>query len=42
VYQQLLAACELLAFEVAECFYEIGSPEGLEETRAFLAAKGGN
>ena len=38
VYQQLLAAGELAAFEVAERFYEIGSPEGLEETRAFLAA----
>ena len=25
-----------------ERFYEIGSPEGLEETRAFLAAKAAN
>jgi N-acetyl-alpha-D-muramate 1-phosphate uridylyltransferase len=38
VYQRLLAAGELLGVEVDERFYEIGSPEGLEETRAFLAA----
>jgi N-acetyl-alpha-D-muramate 1-phosphate uridylyltransferase len=42
VYQQLLAADELAAIEVSDRFYEIGSPEGLEETRAFLAAKAGN
>lgn len=42
VYQQLLAAGDLSALEVADRFYEIGSPEGLEETRAFLAAKGLN
>ena len=36
VYQRLLAANELAAFEVSERFYEIGSPEGLEETRAYL------
>ena len=41
VYQQLLAAGELAAVEVADRFYEIGSPRGLEETRAFLAATGG-
>jgi NDP-sugar pyrophosphorylase family protein len=41
VYQQLLAAGELAGLEVTERFYEIGSPDGLEETRAFLAAKGG-
>jgi len=41
VYQQLLAAGELAAVEVPDRFYEIGSPEGLEETRAFLAAKAG-
>ncbi len=42
VYQQLLAEGELAAIEVTDRFYEIGSPEGLEETRTFLAAKGGN
>ncbi len=39
VYQRLLAEGELLGVEVAERFYEIGSPEGLEETRAFLASR---
>jgi NDP-sugar pyrophosphorylase family protein len=36
VYQHLLAGDDLAGFEVGERFYEIGSPEGLEETRAFL------
>jgi NDP-sugar pyrophosphorylase family protein len=36
VYQDLLAAGELAAFEVTERFYEIGSPEGLAETDAHL------
>lgn len=36
VYQRLLADNELAALEVSERFYEIGSPEGLEETRAYL------
>jgi NDP-sugar pyrophosphorylase family protein len=40
VYQDLLARGELAAFEVATRFYEIGSPEGLEETRAHLAERG--
>jgi N-acetyl-alpha-D-muramate 1-phosphate uridylyltransferase len=39
VYERLLAAGELAAFEVGDRFYEIGSPEGLEETRAFLAER---
>jgi MurNAc alpha-1-phosphate uridylyltransferase len=39
VYQRLLAAGDLAAVEVADRFYEIGSPEGLEETRAFLSAR---
>jgi NDP-sugar pyrophosphorylase family protein len=39
VYHQLLADGELVGFEVSERFYEIGSPEGLAETRAFLAAR---
>lgn len=37
VYQDLLAKDQLAGFEVAERFYEIGSPEGLEETRRHLA-----
>jgi len=40
VYQQLLARDQLAGYEVTERFYEIGSPEGLAETRALLAAKG--
>lgn len=40
VYQHLLAAGDLAAVEVSDRFYEIGSPEGLEETRVFLAASG--
>lgn len=38
VYQDLLAQDELAAFEVGQRFYEIGSLEGLEETRRYLAA----
>jgi N-acetyl-alpha-D-muramate 1-phosphate uridylyltransferase len=38
VYQQLLADGDLAAVEVSDRFYEIGSPEGLEETRAFLTS----
>jgi N-acetyl-alpha-D-muramate 1-phosphate uridylyltransferase len=36
IYQDLLAAEQLAGFEVAERFYEIGSPKGLEETRQYL------
>ena len=36
VYRDLLAAGQLAATDVSERFYEIGSPEGLAETRAFL------
>jgi D-sedoheptulose 7-phosphate isomerase len=39
VYQYLLERDDLAAVEVVDRFYEIGSPEGLEETRAFLVAK---
>lgn len=39
VYQDLVAKDELAGFEVKERFYEIGSPAGLEETRAYLAQK---
>lgn len=39
VYQDLLARNDLAAFEVPTRFYEIGSPSGLEETRAHIAQK---
>jgi N-acetyl-alpha-D-muramate 1-phosphate uridylyltransferase len=39
IYELLLSKDELIGFEVSERFYEIGSVEGLEETRAFLARK---
>ncbi|HLJ73994.1 MAG TPA: nucleotidyltransferase family protein [Thermoanaerobaculia bacterium] len=39
VYQRLLANDDLAGYEVSQRFYEIGSPEGLEATRAHLAAK---
>jgi NDP-sugar pyrophosphorylase family protein len=39
VYQRLLEQDDLAAVEVFERFYEIGSPEGLEETRAFLSSR---
>ena len=38
VYQDLLARDQLSGYLVAERFYEIGSPAGLEETRALLAS----
>ena len=39
VYQNELKAGELAGYEVHTRFYEIGSAQGLEETRAFIAAK---
>jgi len=39
LYQRLLERGELAAWEVAQRFYEIGSPEGLEETRRYLSAQ---
>lgn len=39
VYQDLLARDDLAAFEVPSRFYEIGSPSGLDETRAYIARK---
>jgi N-acetyl-alpha-D-muramate 1-phosphate uridylyltransferase len=36
VYQRLIAENEMLGFEVTTRFYEIGSIEGLEETRKYL------
>ncbi len=37
VYQSLLARQDLAALEVPQRFHEIGSPEGLAETRAYVA-----
>lgn len=37
LYQDLLKRDELTAYEVGQRFYEIGSLEGLEETRRYLA-----
>ena len=39
VYQDLLARDDLAGSEVPTRFYEIGSPAGLEELRAYLAGK---
>ena len=39
LYADLLQRKQLAAFEVHERFYEIGSPAGLRETSAFLAAR---
>src|SRR5207253_8328105 len=39
VYQDLLAHDDLAGFEVSTRFYEVGSPAGLEETRAHLVEK---
>ncbi|HET8549527.1 MAG TPA: sugar phosphate nucleotidyltransferase, partial [Bryobacteraceae bacterium] len=36
VYQSLLHRGRLAGYEVASRFYEIGSPEGLEQTRRYL------
>jgi MurNAc alpha-1-phosphate uridylyltransferase len=36
VYRELLASGDLAAFEASKRFYEIGSPEGLEELRRYL------
>ena len=39
LYQELLRANELTAYEMRERFYEIGSFAGLEETRRYLVAQ---
>ncbi len=39
LYQSLLARGELAAWEVEQRFYEVGSFEGLEETRRYLAVQ---
>ena len=41
VYQHLVASGTLAGYEVPERFYEIGSAEGLEDTRALLASREG-
>ena len=41
VYQNLLSAGDLAAFNVPERFYEIGSLRGLEETAAYLRSVSG-
>jgi MurNAc alpha-1-phosphate uridylyltransferase len=42
VYQALVARDSLLAYEVQERFFEIGSATGLEEARAFFRRGGGD
>ena len=37
IYQRLLAAGDLAAFEVPERFYEIGSPAGIRDLEAHLS-----
>ena len=39
VYSNLIAEEEMLGYEVSQRFYEVGSPRGLEETRAWLEEK---
>jgi len=39
VYRDLLAAGDLIGYEVSERFYEIGSPEGLAEARAWFESR---
>jgi NDP-sugar pyrophosphorylase family protein len=39
LYEGLIAAGQLAAFEVHQRFYEIGSPAGLEETSRYLSAQ---
>lgn len=39
VYEDLAKEGRLAAYEVSSRFYEIGSPEGLEETRAYLESR---
>lgn len=40
IYERLVERDQLAAWEVTKRFYEIGSPAGLAETRAYLAARG--
>lgn len=41
IYQDLLARGQLAGYKVPQRFYEIGSPDGLEETRRYLLGKRG-
>jgi NDP-sugar pyrophosphorylase family protein len=41
LYQNLARRGELAGYEVAQRFYEIGSPAGLEETRRYLPRRAG-
>jgi NDP-sugar pyrophosphorylase family protein len=41
VYHDLVAGGEMIGYEVAKRFYEIGSPQGLAETDAYLRARRG-
>ena len=41
LYGALARRAQLFGFEALERFYEIGTPEGLEQTKAFLAGEGG-
>jgi NDP-sugar pyrophosphorylase family protein len=41
LYQDLVAEGRMIAHEVTQRFYEIGSPAGLEETRAYLLGRAG-
>jgi NDP-sugar pyrophosphorylase family protein len=40
LYQAILADGELAGMDIAQRFYEIGSPEGLAETAQFIALQG--
>lgn len=40
IHQRLIARGDLAVHEVAERFYEVGSPEGLAEFRELVAARG--
>lgn len=39
LYSQLVAEGRMMGYEVTQRFYEIGSPAGLEETRAYLSSQ---
>ena len=41
LYRDLVREGKMIGYEVDRRFYEIGTPEGLAETRAFLARGGG-
>jgi NDP-sugar pyrophosphorylase family protein len=41
LYSALVAEGNMVGYEVSQRFYEIGSPVGLEETRAYLTARAG-